>query len=204
MDHRIEGSLRALRRILQAADASARALARDTGMTGPQLMIMRLLAEAGEATPKTIAMDIRVAQGTATALIDKLEARGFVLRRRGEIDRRQIWVRPTGDGLAALAAAPDPLDTRFAERFARLAPWEQAMLLASLERVALMMGASGGAAAPFLHAGDIARDPAQDPVHDLAQAPARDPARDLAQDPARDLARDPAQDTAQDTARNFD
>ena len=156
MNDRVDSSLRALRRILRAADAGARPLSRETGMTGPQLMVMRILGEEGEVTPKTIAQTVGIAQGTATALIDKLELRGFVLRRRGETDRRQVWVKATEAGLAASEAAPDPLQTRFAERLAQIEPWEQAMIVAALERVAQLMDAQDDDSAPLIHLGDIA------------------------------------------------
>lgn len=156
MEHRVDGSLRALRRILRAAEAASRSLSRATGMTAPQLAVMRILCERGEQSPKAIAQTVGVAQGTATALIDKLEQRGFVTRRRGEIDRRQILVAPTPAGSDAFDAAPDPLHVRVAHGLTRMEPWEQAMILSALERVALLMDASDDAAAPLLHSGDIA------------------------------------------------
>ncbi|MDF2232318.1 MarR family transcriptional regulator [Albimonas sp. CAU 1670] len=155
----MKSSLVALRRILRATEGSARALARETGLTTPQLMVLDHLAERAEATPKTIAQSVGVAQATATALIEKLEARGFVRRRRGETDRRQFWLSLTPEGQAALDAAPDPLQSRFAEKFDRLADWEQSMLVASLERVAALMEAADESAAsdvaPLLHAGEV-------------------------------------------------
>ncbi|BBD41097.1 hypothetical protein Amn_pb00880 (plasmid) [Aminobacter sp. Y103A] len=39
-----------------------------------------------------------------------------------------------------LAASPDGVQARFQEEFNKLLDWEQAMLTASLERVAAMMG----------------------------------------------------------------
>ncbi len=166
MQDRVKSSLVALRRILRATEGSARSLARETGLTTPQLMVLDHLAERAEATPKTIAQAVGVAQATATALIEKLEARGFVRRRRGETDRRQFWLSLTPEGRAALDAAPDPLQSRFAEKFDRLADWEQSMLVASLERVAALMEAAdeagSGDVAPLLHAGDVA-EPHPDP-----------------------------------------
>ncbi|MGG7565287.1 MarR family winged helix-turn-helix transcriptional regulator [Rhodovulum sp. DZ06] len=159
MEDRVDSSLRALRRILHAADTASRSLARETRMTGPQLMVLRILKESGEATAKTIAQSVGVAQGTATALIDKLENRGFAVRKRGETDRRQIWVQPTEAGLAALDASPDPLQLTFAEKFGKLEDWEQAMLVAALERVAMLMDAKDQDLAPMLHVGELTEGP---------------------------------------------
>ena len=156
MQDRLTTALVAMRRILRATETSARALARETGLTMPQLMVLEHLRDGAESTPTRIAQSVGVAQATATALIEKLEARGMVLRRRGESDRRQYWLSLTETGAAALDASPDPLQRRFAERFAKLDDWEKAMLVASLERVAHMLAPDTADAAPILHAGDVA------------------------------------------------
>ncbi|MET3528034.1 hypothetical protein [Phenylobacterium koreense] len=66
----------------------------------------------------------------------------------------------TPKGLSVLEAAPDLLQQQFSERFARLPSWEQAMILASLERLGAMLGAGDMDAAPLLDAGAIdRRDP---------------------------------------------
>lgn len=163
MEHRANHGLVALRRILQATQVSARTLARETGLTVHQLVALEVMAEVGEATPTTIARRIGIAQATATALIEKLRLRGLVTRRRGESDKRQIWIALTEDGRALLEAAPDPLHQRFAARFDRLKDWEQAMLVASLERVADLLDAPEEEDAPVLHA--AALDPAAGEYH---------------------------------------
>lgn len=155
MDERAQSSLIALRRILRVTEMNERLLARRSGVTTPQLIVMQIVAESGEATPKTIARRAGVGQATATALIDKLEARGFAQRERGSTDRRQVFVSLTDAGRAALAASPDPLHARFVTRFSALPDWEQAMLVAALERTAALLDASGIDASPVLHAGAI-------------------------------------------------
>ncbi len=155
MQDRAKSSLVALRRILRATESSARSLARETGLTTPQLMVLERLRDAEEATPKTLAREVGVAQATVTVLIEKLEQRDYIRRRRGETDRRQYWLSLTDAGAAALAAAPDALQIRFAKRFESLPDWEQAMLVASLERVAGLMETTGQDAAPLLHTGAV-------------------------------------------------
>lgn len=156
-------ALVAMRRILRATEASARALSRETGLTTPQLMVLERLRGGAEATPTTLAQSVGVAQATATALIEKLEARGMVRRRRGESDRRQYWLSLTEAGDDALRISPDPLQRRFAASFEALDDWEKAMLVASLERVAHMLAPDAADAAPILHAGEVAGPDASGP-----------------------------------------
>lgn len=155
MEERAQSSLIALRRILRVTEMNERMLARRSGVSTPQLIVMQIIADTGEATLKTIAARAGVVQATATALIDRLEARGFAQRERGSTDRRQVFVSLTEAGRAALAAAPDPLHVRFVTRFEGLPDWEQAMLVAALERTAALLDASDLDASPVLHAGAI-------------------------------------------------
>ena len=142
MEDRAYSSLAALRRILRASESSARALARETGLTTAQLVVLQIVDDAGETTPKGIAERAGTSQATITALVEKLHRRGFVERRRGESDRRQLWLTLTPAGRAALDEAPNPLHARFSEGFRRLPDWEQAMIVAALERVASLIGAT--------------------------------------------------------------
>lgn len=156
LSHRAQSSLVALRRILRTTETTARALARATGLTPPQLMVLSTLNEVEEATPTRLARSVGVSQATATALIEKLSQRGLVSRQRGESDRRQVWVALTEEGERTWEDAPDPLQVRFAERLDALPDWEQAMIVAALERVAALMDAAEEDAAPLLHVGDVA------------------------------------------------
>jgi len=141
MESRAHSSLVALRRILRATEENSRLLAKATGLTAPQLMVMQIVEDAGEATPKIIARSAGIAPATATALIEKLVRRGLVRRRQGMTDRRQYWVSLTPEGAAEMHAAPDPLHQEFTEKFERLPDWEQAMIVAALERVAGLISA---------------------------------------------------------------
>ena len=118
MDNRALSCLVALRGVLDIAERNDRALARSTGLTTAQLLVLRLVKNAHEVTPKTIAQRAGVAPASATALIEKLVRLEYLTRRRSETDGRKYWVSLTRAGLDALEAAPDPLHQRFLEAFA--------------------------------------------------------------------------------------
>jgi DNA-binding MarR family transcriptional regulator len=151
--------LSALRRLIRAADLDARDLARQTGLTTSQLLVLELLAGSGELTVGSIAREVGLAQGTVTSLIDRLVDRGLLCRRRANSDRRQVKVAISDAGRALLAAAPTPLQTRFLEGFSCLAEWEQTAILSSLQRLAHLMGAESIEAAPVLDVGQINHPP---------------------------------------------
>lgn len=152
---RIDACLIALRRILRATDTYARELAQSAGLTAVQFRALQLIAETGHCTATEIARRMLVSQATVTALVDKLVARGLVVREKSQTDRRQTNITLTDLGRATVDNAPDPLQQRFVRRFEALEPWEQAMLVAALERVALMLDVADLDAAPVLDARDL-------------------------------------------------
>ncbi len=154
---RSDSALVALRRILRATEEHGRSLARASGLTPVQLRVLGLLAAEGYSTQKALAGQLRVSQATVSALIDRLEAKGLVRRDRSERDRRQTDLSLTAAGSAAVHAAPDPLQDRFVERFEALQDFEQAMIVAALERVAHLLDAGAMDAAALLDLGDIRR-----------------------------------------------
>ena len=157
MENRVQTSLIALRRILRATELNARTLARATGLTTPQFIVLSIVAESDEISPKGIAARAGVGQATATSLLDKLEARGLVKRTRGEIDRRVVWVTATDAGRETLKTAPDALQEVFASQFNKLQDWEQAMIVAVLEKVGSMLYAGAIDASPMLDVGAVDR-----------------------------------------------
>lgn len=150
-------TLRALRRILRASDLSGRRLAAATGMTPSQLLVLQEIERRGEATPTVIASTLQFGQPTVTSIIDRLVAAGYVTRERGAQDRRRMLLRITGAGRAMLNDAPDLLQSQFRDSFAELAAWEQAMILAALERLGELLGAENIDAAPIIDTGAIDR-----------------------------------------------
>ncbi|MBS8227947.1 MarR family winged helix-turn-helix transcriptional regulator [Vannielia litorea] len=154
---RVDESLIALRRILRATALYDRDLASSAGVTPAQLRVLQILhgRPGGSFTPKGLAVQMGVAQATVTAITDKLERAGWITRHRSATDRRQTDVVITDTGRAVVRDAPDALQQRFVRAFGQMADWEQAQLLASLERVAAMLDAEDIDASPVLTAGDI-------------------------------------------------
>ncbi len=88
-----------------------------------------------------------------TGILDRLELRGFVVRARGQDDRRNMLVSLTPAGKEFLNTAPSTLQDRFRAELGKLATWEQTAILATLQRIASMMGADRLTAVPILVGG---------------------------------------------------
>lgn len=156
MSTRLDSALIALRQILRATEISSRALAKSSGLTPSQLILLHVLAERDSVTPGVLAREVSLSQATVTALIDKLVARGLVARRKDTQDKRRVFVELSEAGRITLRDAPDYLQQRFEKRFDQLEDWEQSFLVAALERVASILDAEEIDAAPVLDVGGIA------------------------------------------------
>ncbi|MHA6718090.1 MarR family winged helix-turn-helix transcriptional regulator [Sphingomonas sp. RS6] len=152
-------TLKALRRILRASDLGSRQLAAATGLTPSQLLVLQEIEQRGETTASVVAGALQFSQATITTIVDRLEATGLVTRQRSARDKRQIILHVTDAGRAMSDKAPDLLQTRFSDRFGALPGWEQAMILAALERLGGILGAGSIDAAPLLDAGAIDAPP---------------------------------------------
>ena len=159
MDSRVTSALIAIRRIVRAAEFAARDLSRTAGLTASQMVVLQTIARTGAegAGAGAIAEAARLSQATVTALLDKLEDRRLVVRGRSAEDRRRVVVVLTDAGRNMLSTTPDVLQNRFAAGFERLEDWEQAGIVSALERVALLLNASGIDASPILDVGSLDR-----------------------------------------------
>lgn len=153
---RTDISLIALRRILRATELYGRELAQAAGLTAVQFRVLQVVGERGQCTATEISQRMGVSQATVTSLVDKLVRQGMVERQRSDRDRRQTNIVMTEKGRATIASAPDALQQRYVRKFEALEDWEQAMLVAALERVASMLDAGDIDASPVLDTGDLA------------------------------------------------
>lgn len=150
-------TLRALRRIMRATEIGTRKLAAATGLTPSQFLVLREIETHDGVTPGAVAQQLQFSHATITAIVDRLAALGLVTRTRADRDKRQFLLRVTPAGQRTAAEAPDILQELFARRFPTLPAWEQAMILASSERLAALLGAAEIDAAPLLDSGAIDR-----------------------------------------------
>ncbi len=144
-----------MRQILRATEMNVRKLAGQSGLTPSQLIILQIVGKLENAMPSQIAREASLTQATVTTLIDKLERRSLVKRRKDEQDKRRVIIDLTEFGQQTLSIAPDLLQDQFSSRFNQLAPWEQSMLIASLEKVASLLDAEEIDASPVLDVGAI-------------------------------------------------
>jgi DNA-binding MarR family transcriptional regulator len=89
------------------------------GINVTDLQCLNLLSLDGPMTPGQLAQSMGLTTGGAiTAVVDRLEKAGFVLRSRDPDDRRKVIIEPVRDKVAALGAYFEPIGRSVMTRFA--------------------------------------------------------------------------------------
>ena len=154
-DSQCDRVLTALRRIIRSIDLHSRRLAQQHSLTGPQLILMQAIDRSGEISTGELARSVSLSHATVTGILDRLQKRGLVVRRRSDSDKRKVMVKLHDSGRLLLEKAPSPLQERFVREFGELAEWEQTQILSSLQRIAFIMDADDVDAAPVLTSGSL-------------------------------------------------
>lgn len=108
-------------------------------MTWPQVLLLKKIARHGEASLGELAKASHLSQATITGIVDRLEHRDLIQKRRGRSDRRRILVKLTPAANRMLKNHPELLRAHFADAFKTLPRSEQQGILKSLQRLETLM-----------------------------------------------------------------
>ncbi len=145
--------LRAIRRILRKTAEDSRQVARDGNLSVSGLLCLRKIAESTKLEPITaaeVASAVQLTNATVSRILDRLESAELIHRERSKADRRKVLLWLTPKGRRRIKRLPMPLHEAFLSRLTKLRASEQRALLASLEKIVDMMGASNLNVAPML------------------------------------------------------
>ena len=85
------------------------AFARDVGVSVPELLALENLDQRGGLGPSELARRLQLSTGAVTALVDRLEASGLVVRAAHPSDRRRVVVTRTAKAVEDLEEEAAPL-----------------------------------------------------------------------------------------------
>jgi len=145
--------LQSLRRIIRAVEVHSRKLASSYNVTGHQLVCLLTIQEKGPLTATAIASEIHLSPSTVVGILDRLEEKKLIQRKRDEKDRRQVHVIITDIGRELVEQAPSPLQEKLAQALLNLPELEQDTIALSLEKIVDLMEAGQIEAPPILEAG---------------------------------------------------
>ena len=86
-------------------------MAREVGLTGPQLTVLKLLETFGDLSLSSLSERIRAQNSTVTGIIDRMEREGLVMRERSTTDRRVVYIKLSDKGARlAREVAVEPME----------------------------------------------------------------------------------------------
>jgi DNA-binding MarR family transcriptional regulator len=142
--------LSSIRRIIRAVDLRSRKLATEFDITGPQLACLHAIVESQPLTVSELSKLVHVSSSTLIGVLDRLELKGHVQRRRDTVDRRRVHVMATESGRTVAEVMLSPSRDDFTQAFNQLAPELQDQIARSLEMIVELMEAQRLPAHPIV------------------------------------------------------
>ncbi|HLH63422.1 MAG TPA: MarR family winged helix-turn-helix transcriptional regulator [Ktedonobacteraceae bacterium] len=100
--------------------------------TPGQLSVLSVLVEHKRCTMQQLADHLAVAPSTATAMVKRLLAQGYIERNRDDADWRTVWVRPTEAGCQAVRVVHEAKLASLKTLLEQLSHDERASIMAAL------------------------------------------------------------------------
>lgn len=101
--------MRSLRRIIKSIKDYSYEVSRKFGVTGPELWVLKTISTNGSVSPGHLSKKMYLHPSTITGVVDRLEKKFYVLRDRGQEDRRAVRVHLTAKGKKLVRKAPNPI-----------------------------------------------------------------------------------------------
>jgi DNA-binding MarR family transcriptional regulator len=95
-----------IRRVFKVVNEQSKRAKRETGITGPQLWAIKVIGEMAPVRVSDLARQMYLHPATVVGILDRLEARGLVMRIRSQEDKRVVRVQLTPVGKKLVADAP--------------------------------------------------------------------------------------------------
>jgi DNA-binding MarR family transcriptional regulator len=135
-------------RLAWGARQHDQSLQREHGVTAAQLSALRVLERHGEQTHSELSERLFLRGSTVSGMVDRLEERGLIVRRRAREDRRLVRVALAADGKRLLASIPKGQSKFGALRklVRELPPADARSFLRTLDKMVSLLGGDAAAA----------------------------------------------------------
>jgi len=130
-----------LRRVFQVVHGHSKKAERETGLTGPQLWTIKVIAESGSIRVSDLARRIYLHPATTVGILDRLEKKGLVSRTRSEEDKRVVHVGLTRLGRDSVKKSPHVAQGLLVEGLEQLSPLDLKIIDDGLEKMVSILGA---------------------------------------------------------------
>jgi DNA-binding MarR family transcriptional regulator len=119
-DFEISETVQSLRRVFKAIQDYSQEVSGTFGVTGPQLWALKTISADDSLPLGLLSKKMYLHPSTLTGVVDRLEAKGYVVRNRDLNDRRVINVQLTPEGKRLVKKAPSPVQGKLIYGLRRL------------------------------------------------------------------------------------
>jgi DNA-binding MarR family transcriptional regulator len=140
-DLAISETMQALRRIIKALQDYSQDISNQFGITGPQLWALKTIFQHGDLSLSELSKRMYLHPSTMTGVVDRLEKKGFVVRKRDEGDRRVIQLQLTPQGTYLIKKAPNPIQGKMIYGLRRLKRHELDSIFRAVQKLTEIMEA---------------------------------------------------------------
>lgn len=138
----IAEALVAIRKLVRVLRTGAVATKRFTGLSAAQLLVLQLLRESDANSINDLATQTMTDQSSVSAVVAKLQERGFVSRATAKDDARRTIVSITSAGEQVLQGAPTTLQARLVSALQQMPPAALHSMTDQLVQLIALLGAS--------------------------------------------------------------
>ncbi len=142
--------LTAIRRVIRSVDKYSRKINTELGLTTPQLLCLDALGKNEHIITKELAQKVNLSESTVIGIVDRLEAKQYLIRERSKEDRRKVYLSLTDAGKGILDSTPSLLQDKLSAALNELDKEKLEVITYSLEQVVEMMDAEKLDASPNL------------------------------------------------------
>lgn len=130
-----------IRRVFQAVNEYSKKAEKETGLTGPQLWAIKVIAENAPIKVSELARRMYLHPATVVGIVDRLEGRGLVSRTRSQEDRRVVDVELTEQGSELVAQSPEVAQGMLVTGLEKLDLMQLQRMADDLEQLVAILGA---------------------------------------------------------------
>jgi len=116
--------IKLLKQVMNAMRQSMEHEFREMHLTGPQGMLMGILAHSEEMKISDLSEKLGLSNSTVSGIIDRLEKQGLVERTRSEEDRRVVYVKVSSEYKKSVQARHNEFERKFDTMMSRATPEE--------------------------------------------------------------------------------
>jgi len=136
----VAGIIDDIRRVFYVFAEQSRKAKHETGLTGSQLWVVKLLEGGSPMKVTDLARRMYLHPATMVGLLDRLEVKGLVLRTRSDKDRRVVHVSITEQGQELVQNSPEVAKKLLVKGLEPLTNKEVKVISDGLEQIVSILG----------------------------------------------------------------